>query len=192
MARLREFNEMTAIKAIESLFWEKGYEGTSYADLTKATGLGKGSLYAAFGNKKSLYIKALDNYIMREVEALGSLMIQNYEDDPTKWRDCLIYFFNVAIDAVHQRQDRRGCFLCNAAVDLAPFDKDVEATVMKALAKVKSALAVVLKENFTDEKQEAIIESILAAYLWHARNGESRCHAKTTNFGARHNNCVFK
>lgn len=165
MARLREFDSMVAVGAVEGIFWEKGYEGTSYADLTKVTGLGKGSLYAAFGNKKALYIKALKNYIMREVEVLCDLIIRRFEDNPTQWRDCLAAFFNVAIDAIDQRQDRRGCFLCNAAVDLAPFDNAVEATVMDALGKVKSALSVVLKKNIDDKNLETMVEHLLAVYI---------------------------
>lgn len=165
MARLREFDEAAAVSAIEAIFWEKGYEGTSYADLTDATGLGKGSLYAAFGNKKSLYIKALENYIMREVNALGGVMLQRFADDPTKWRDCLKDFLNIAIEAVKDRQDRRGCFLCNAAVDLAPYDKDVEATVMQALGEVKSALSSIIEKNVTKNKREGMVEYILAVYL---------------------------
>ncbi|MEP6355319.1 MAG: TetR/AcrR family transcriptional regulator [Hyphomicrobiales bacterium] len=165
MARTREFDALAAVSAVEGIFWEKGYDGTSYADLTKATGLGKGSIYAAFGNKKSLYIKALENYIMREVEALGALILQKYENDPSQWRACLMDFFNVAIDAVQKRQDRRGCFLCNAAVDLAPYDKEVEATVMEALGKVKSALSVVLEHNVEEQKRDGIAEYILSIYL---------------------------
>lgn len=165
MARTREFDALAAVSAVEGIFWEKGYEGTSYADLTKATGLGKGSIYAAFGNKKSLYIKALENYIMREVDTLGALILQKYENDPSQWRACLIVFFDVAIDAVEKRQDRRGCFLCNAAVDLAPYDKEVEATVMEALSKVKSALSVVLEHTVEEQKREEIVEYILSVYL---------------------------
>lgn len=165
MARLREFDPITTVNTVEGIFWEKGYEGTSYADLTQATGLGKGSLYAAFGNKKALYIKTLENYIMREVEAPSGLMIQRYEENPAQWRDCLEGFFNVAIDAIDQRQDRRGCFLCNAAVDLAPYDKDVEATVIGAMAKMKGALSIVLEKPIAKQKREATVEHILSVYF---------------------------
>ena len=45
------------------VFWEKGYEGTSMADLTEAMGITKPSLYAAFGNKEELFRKAFDRYV---------------------------------------------------------------------------------------------------------------------------------
>ena len=142
MARLREFDEKAAIAAVEALFWEKGFEGTSYADLTKATGLGKGSLYSAFGNKQALYKRALETYISNELTNLGSLLLNGLEDDPDSWRARLTAFLNSAIDAVEQRQDRRGCFICNAAIELAPFDPAIEEIVQGVFEKLKSALTV--------------------------------------------------
>jgi len=187
MARLREFDDKTAMHAVEKIFWEKGYDGTSYADLTNATGLGKGSLYAAFGNKKSLYLKALENYIMREVHALGDMMKQRHADDPTRWRERLADFFNVAIDAIYRRQDRRGCFLCNAAVDLAPFDKAVEVTVMKAFDEIKAVLSIILQEVVSDSERERTVEHMLSVYIGMrvmAKAGASPAHLIMTRDAA--------
>ncbi|MCU1322219.1 MAG: regulatory protein TetR [Acidobacteriaceae bacterium] len=62
MGRPREFDEETALDAAMKLFWDKGYEGTSMADLTKAMGLSPSSIYAAFGDKKALFQRAADKY----------------------------------------------------------------------------------------------------------------------------------
>ncbi len=62
MGRHREFDESEALDAALSVFWQKGYEGTSFDDLTKATGVARPGLYAAFGNKEALFSKALDLY----------------------------------------------------------------------------------------------------------------------------------
>lgn len=165
MARLREFDDDAAMAAIEAVFWEKGFDGASYADLTAATGLGKGSLYAAFGNKQSLYLKALEAYIVREVETLGAALVSQHQTDPSTWRAGLKAFFNVAIEAISKRKDRRGCFLCNAAVDLAPHNKDVEDIVKTALSKVKEALALILADHVAPSLLEAKVEHMLAVYL---------------------------
>lgn len=62
MGRHRQFDEGEALDAALSVFWQKGYEGASFDDLTKATGVARPGLYAAFGNKEALFRKALDLY----------------------------------------------------------------------------------------------------------------------------------
>ncbi len=62
MGRHRQFEEAEALEAALSVFWQKGYEGASFDDLTKATGVARPGLYAAFGNKEALFRKALDLY----------------------------------------------------------------------------------------------------------------------------------
>lgn len=63
MGRPREFDTETALDLALHVFWRKGYEGASMADLTEAMGITKPSLYAAFGNKEELFRKALDRYV---------------------------------------------------------------------------------------------------------------------------------
>lgn len=60
--RPREFDREAALAQATRLFWSKGYEATSIADLTKAMGIGSPSLYAAFGSKEGLYAEALRHY----------------------------------------------------------------------------------------------------------------------------------
>lgn len=63
------------------LFWSRGYEGTSVNDLTEATGLAKPSLYAAFGDKESLYGKVLDRYAALVVASQREVL----ETEPDIW-----------------------------------------------------------------------------------------------------------
>jgi AcrR family transcriptional regulator len=63
MGRPREFDTEKALGLALQVFWRKGYEGTSMADLTETMGITKPSLYAAFGNKEELFRKALDRYV---------------------------------------------------------------------------------------------------------------------------------
>lgn len=62
MGRHREFDPDAALDAALAVFWRQGYEGTSFSDLTEATGVARPGLYATFGNKEALFVKAVDRY----------------------------------------------------------------------------------------------------------------------------------
>lgn len=65
IGRPREFDTEKALERAMKLFWRQGYEGTSLAELTHALGITRPSLYAAFGSKEALFLKALDLYEAR-------------------------------------------------------------------------------------------------------------------------------
>ncbi|MEK8144694.1 helix-turn-helix domain-containing protein [Streptomyces sp. M10(2022)] len=62
MARPRSFDEKQVLNAVRDQFWDTGYAATSLEDLMRVSGLGKGSLYAAFGDKRQLFLRALHSY----------------------------------------------------------------------------------------------------------------------------------
>src|ERR1700758_5292388 len=62
MGRPREFSEAAALDSAMRVFWEKGYEGTSLDDLTRAMGINRSSLYASFGDKEELFSKVIARY----------------------------------------------------------------------------------------------------------------------------------
>ena len=63
LGRPRSFDIDGALDRALQVFWRKGYEGASLSDLTKAVGVNRPSLYAAFGDKEALFRKALDRYL---------------------------------------------------------------------------------------------------------------------------------
>src|ERR1700744_2545866 len=63
MSRTREFDLDDAVNAALHVFWRKGYEGTSLTDLTEALGINRPSLYAAFGSKEQLFLRAIERYL---------------------------------------------------------------------------------------------------------------------------------
>lgn len=65
VGRPRAFDSDEALQKALDVFWQKGYEGTSLSDLTEAMGINKPSMYAAFGNKEQLFLKAIELYEQR-------------------------------------------------------------------------------------------------------------------------------
>lgn len=138
--RPRQFDPDEALSRIMELFWEHGYEATGLSDIIAATGMGKASLYAAFGNKQAMYLKALAHYETVMVDATVATL-RSGERAPFERIEA---FLSAPIKAVRDTADRRGCFLCNAAADRAALNTDTDALVLRGYAKLRDALAGVL------------------------------------------------
>src|ERR1700682_3455009 len=69
MARTRSFNQDKVLRAARDQFWSTGYAGTSVDDILGTNGLGKGSLYGAFGDKHQLFLRVFDDYCAGVVDA---------------------------------------------------------------------------------------------------------------------------
>ncbi len=74
--RPREFDIDEALDRALMVFWRRGYEGAALSDLTEAMGINRPSLYAAFGNKESLFGKALDRYTKRQARHVRDALEQ--------------------------------------------------------------------------------------------------------------------
>lgn len=139
MARTKEFDPEAALRAALKLFWERGYEATSIADLVECTGVARASLYATFGGKHELYLKALDRYgELADPELLAGLS----QPGPAL----------PAVRALVERYareaagagGRRGCFVVNTAVELAPHDPAAARRVQASWDFVETALTSAL------------------------------------------------
>ena len=62
MARTKDFDENEALNKAIAIFWHKGYNGTSMQDLVEGLGISRSSLYDTYGDKHTLFIKALESY----------------------------------------------------------------------------------------------------------------------------------
>jgi len=149
--RPREFDEADVLGKVMSLFWEKGYEGTGLSDIMAATGLHKGSLYKAFGSKHELYVRALDLYEQQIIDAAVDALKSG--GDPVQR---LRIFLRAPIDAVWNKNDRRGCFLCNASADQAAGDPKTQALVVRGYAKLEGAINVAVGDARPDWPQTTV------------------------------------
>jgi TetR/AcrR family transcriptional regulator, transcriptional repressor for nem operon len=144
MARPREFDIDEALERAMNVFWAKGYEGASLRDLLDAMGIARGSLYKAFEDKRSIYLAALDRYDRTEIQrTVAALRDRSVGDGATRIRS----FLEGARAAVVRRHDRRGCFLCNAAVDQAPADAEIQRQVLAMMKRMERAVADALGET---------------------------------------------
>jgi TetR/AcrR family transcriptional repressor of nem operon len=119
MARPREFDEDRVLDAIMETFWRNGYEGTSAQDLVDATGLGRGSLYAAYRNKEGLFEQALVRY-RRQAQANAEQLRR--PGSPIKR---IREFLQSIVDADLKSSEKRGCLATNTAIEMVGRDPRV-------------------------------------------------------------------
>jgi TetR/AcrR family transcriptional repressor of nem operon len=120
MARTKDFDEDEVLSKAMNLFWLKGYNGTSMQDLVDGLGISRSSLYDTYGDKHALFLKALDNY--RELAAKGLAKIGR---EAGSAKDAIRLVLEQSINDLVKDKDHKGCFLVNAAVEMAPHDKEV-------------------------------------------------------------------
>jgi TetR/AcrR family transcriptional regulator, transcriptional repressor for nem operon len=118
MVRHKEFDPDTAVADAMTLFWERGYEATSVQDLVERTGVGRRSMYDTFGDKHSLYLRALDRYI-GAAEAWFEQMAAAAPDGLTAIRSV----FDLLLES--PPDDFRGCLVVNSSTELGPSDDEV-------------------------------------------------------------------
>ncbi len=126
VGRPREFEEDRVLDAVMNTFWNQGYEGTSLKDLCSATGLHKGSLYQAFGDKHQLFLKSLKYYMeqsFKEVAASAYL----HDSPMANLRSLLNEITTKCIEG-------EGCMVVNALVEMAPHDQEVKQMIDQSYA----------------------------------------------------------
>ncbi len=122
--RPREFCTEQALAAALRVFWSKGYEGASLADLTEAMGITKPSLYAAFGNKEALFHKALDLYEQEKLEYTREALLQ-----PTA-RAVAEHYLRGALAAQTSTCDPKGCMGVINSLACSPEAESIKADVV--------------------------------------------------------------
>ncbi|MFF1847718.1 TetR/AcrR family transcriptional regulator [Streptomyces sp. NBC_01550] len=145
MARIREFDTEEAVEAAMNAFRRNGYDGTSIQDLVDATGVGRGSLYAAFGSKEGLYLVAMDRY--REYYALPLVEVLR---DGAPGRELLRAVLVAAVDEIVRDGSRQACLIVGAAVGRVAHDPQVAAHVQSTTELLEDALYQVIAEAQAD------------------------------------------
>lgn len=140
VGRPRAFDMNEALDKAMEVFWEKGYEGASMPDLTAAMGINRPSIYAAFGNKESLFRKALDRYMEKSTACFQDIL-----NEPTAYQ--------VAARLLHgtvEKATTRGCMMVQGALSCS---KQGEPIKQELIAR-RTLTQKLLSERFARAKAE--------------------------------------
>ena len=114
MPRPPGFERRDVLQKATDTFWERGYGATSISDLVEATGLQPGSLYAAFGSKKGMFLEVLDEYGSYFIGEVRSTMRTRASS-----LDGIRAFFEAVVEHTLQQNGTRGCLIVNATLEMS-------------------------------------------------------------------------
>lgn len=137
--RPRVLDREVGLEVASRLFWERGYEGTSIADLSQAMGVTPPSLYATFGSKEELYGQALDHNIARETKRRSEAL----KGEMTAYEALAFYLYDVA-EGISDPGKPRGCIVSTAVLQHA----DENESVAQAVAARREASIQCVKARF--------------------------------------------
>jgi TetR/AcrR family transcriptional repressor of nem operon len=144
MSRQRQFDEATVLDHAVDCFWRAGYQATSVRDLASRMAITGTSLYNAFDDKRSLFRRALDHYLdeaRRRRDALEAAL-------PPK--EAIREFLAGVVERSLEDDERRGCFLINSALEVAPGDRELGAHIAARLAELEAFFARSLRRAQAD------------------------------------------
>jgi TetR/AcrR family transcriptional regulator, copper-responsive repressor len=132
--RPRAYDPATAVARAADTFWKAGYAGTSLDDLAEATGMNRPSLYAAFGDKRDLYLKTLE-YYRDQARALARAALA----DQPSLKVFLKRFYDKALE-LYLEGGPRGCYSIGTAATVAAVDDAVRAFLAESMRSTDSFL----------------------------------------------------
>lgn len=142
MARTKDFDEDEVLSKAVNLFWLKGYNATSMQDLVDGLGISRSSLYDTYGDKHTLFIKALETY---QRENSGSICNIVNSDLPAK--EAVRKLLEMIIGELTSDQSHKGCFMVNAEVEVAPHDPEVSKLICANDQQVEDTFYKVIKKG---------------------------------------------
>ena len=164
--RTRQFDVDEALDRALEVFWTRGYEGATLPELTRAMGINRPSLYAAFGNKEELFRKALDRYLAGPQGFMAEAL-----KEPTA-RAVAEAIFSGFIRMQRGRDRARGCLVVSGALACGA---EAE-TVRRELAQLRQGIVTALRERFERAVQDGDLPegtdcATLARYIATVLNG---------------------
>ncbi|MEV0297552.1 TetR/AcrR family transcriptional regulator [Nocardia sp. NPDC050710] len=152
MPRPRAFDERQVLERAREQFWATGFAGTRMDDIAQATGLGKGSLYGAFGDKGKLFHRVFGDWCTAVVEVAEGRLAGGPDAEALARLSGYVHLMaeNTASDT-----ERRGCLLAKGAAELAQHDP----TVAGRSAETMTALLILLRTEISAAQRHGAIDS---------------------------------
>jgi AcrR family transcriptional regulator len=165
--RPRAYDPDRAFAAVTDAFWAKGFQGASLDDLAAATGMNRPSLYAAFGDKKAMYLE-----VLRRIRAQVNAGLDAILGAGLKPREALLSFYLQALPVyLSGEAGPRGCLtICTASVEAAE-DADIRAALARMLDDIDGKLARLFPAKNKTRAQMAA--AVLHSLAVRARAGQS-------------------
>jgi len=136
MVRTRTFDPSTALKQAVELFASKGYSETSMEDIVKATGVSRYGIYGTFGNKRELFVQALDRY----ADSMGKqAFLRLLEPDASI--EHIRKIFQERVEDMCCQEENKGCLFIHTAMELAPKDDDLRDVLQKFMRRMGKLFA---------------------------------------------------
>ena len=153
MARPRGFDEAKVIQKAMTIFWKQGYDVTSIADLEKATGLSRISIYNTFGDKEGLFLRALDLYLTNATRLFEKIANGGLED--------IEWFFEWFAQPFHEEAtNQAGCLMVNTVLGIWQANEIVYDKVEEYRSMLESAYTRALKNARKKGEMEATDKEI--------------------------------
>ncbi len=143
--RPREFDIDTALDEAIVVFSERGYHGTSIADLREAMGLSAGSLYKAFRDKRDIFLAAFDRY-----KKVRNALLDTELASAVSGRDAIRRVLTYYAEGAHGEAGRRGCLVIGTAVELATFDNEAAQRVERSMDRFEDLFETLIRRGQAD------------------------------------------
>lgn len=177
--RPRGFDKEAALMAAVEVFWEKGFDGASLDDLTGAMGINRPSLYNAFGDKRTLFLAALEAY----GEKLGQPPLQAFQAEPDI-RKAIADFLRVGLEGhIRSETDAKGCMMATCGAMAHGTVEGVDDRMRHGMQHTHDAIvarfekekaAGVLPSDFPSPNKARLLVDMMQAQALRARMGEPR------------------
>src|SRR5689334_5249101 len=139
MAGVKQFDRNEVLDRAMTVFWTRGYEASSIDDLVQATGIGRGSLYGTFGDKRQLFLAALDRYW----NTVGMEMFAELSDpDP---RQAIERMFDALIRRASNPKFPRGCLFTNTSLECPTCGDEIARKIAENMGQQETAIYQVLR-----------------------------------------------
>lgn len=140
----KQFNTDEVLARAMRIFWRNGFEATSMQALLDNMGIHRGSFYATFQDKRSIFKMALDRY-----EKQFLRWFERIESGKSP-KDAIIFVFDSVIKDAQENADYCGCFLVNTALELAPHDPEIGALVEKGFSLTEAFFHRMIRKGQAD------------------------------------------